>query len=57
MMNLRKKKTHSVSSHYWGWTARPFSLRFAVAGEVFVLASLFIEQDYRKVAQLSVAKK
>ena len=23
-MNLRKRKTHSVSSHYWGWTARPF---------------------------------
>ena len=23
-MNLRKRKTHSVSLHYWGWTARPF---------------------------------
>ena len=46
-MNLRKRKTHSVSFHYWGWTARPFSLRFAVAGEVFVLTSTFIERDYR----------
>jgi hypothetical protein len=50
MMNLRKKKTHSVSFHYWGWTARPFSLRFAAAGEAFVLTSLFIERDYRKLA-------
>jgi hypothetical protein len=49
MMNLRKKKTHSVSFHYWGWTARPFSLRFAAAGEAFVLTSLFIERDYRNV--------
>jgi hypothetical protein len=49
-MNLRKKKTHSVSFHYWGWTARPFPLRFAVAGEVFVLTSLFIERRYRNVA-------
>src|SRR5260370_29808773 len=48
-MNLRKRKTHSVSLHYWGWTARPFPLRFAVAGEVFVLTSLFIERDYRNV--------
>jgi len=50
MMNLRKKKTHSVSFHDWGWTARPFSLRFAAAGEAFVLTSLFIERDYRKLA-------
>jgi len=50
-MNLRKKKTHSVSSHYWGWTARPFPLRFAVAGEVFALTSLFIERDYRNLAR------
>jgi hypothetical protein len=51
MMNLRKKKTHSVSFHYWGWTARPFSLRFAAAGEAFVLTSLFIERDYRNVGR------
>jgi len=49
MMNLRKKKTHSVSFHDWGWTARPFSLRFAAAGEAFVLTSLFIERDYRQL--------
>src|SRR5580700_752550 len=24
-MNLRKRKTHSISSQDWGWTARPFS--------------------------------
>src|SRR5882762_4288904 len=48
-MNLRKRKTHSVSLHYWGWTARPFPLRFAFAGEVFVLTSLFIERDSRHV--------
>jgi hypothetical protein len=48
-MNLRKRKTHSVSLHYWGWTARPFPLRFAVAGEVFVLTSLFVERDYRNM--------
>src|ERR1700692_1632263 len=48
-MNLRRRKNHSVSFHYWGWMARPFPLRFAVAGEVFVLTSLFIEQDYRLV--------
>jgi hypothetical protein len=48
-MNLRKRKTHSVSFHSWGWTARPFSLRFAVAGEAFVLTSPFIERDYRNV--------
>jgi len=52
MMNLRKKKTHSVSFHDWGWTARPFSLRFAAAGEAFVLTSLFIERDYRNVANV-----
>src|ERR1700692_603912 len=49
-MNLRRRKNHSVSLHYWGWMARPFPLRFAVAGEVFVLTSLFIERDYRNVA-------
>ena len=48
-MNLRNRKHHSVSSHYEGWTARPFPLRFAVAGEAFVLTSLFIERDYRNV--------
>ena len=48
-MNLRERKTHSVSFHYWGWTARPFPLRFAVAGEAFVLTSPFIERDYRNV--------
>ena len=48
-MNLRKRKTHSVSFHSWGWTARPFPLRFAVAGEAFVLTSPFIERDYRQV--------
>ncbi len=46
-MNLRQGKTHSVSLHYWGWTAN--NLCFAVAGEVFVLTSLFIERDYRNV--------
>ena len=50
-MNLRKRKTHSVSFHSWGWTARPFPLRFAVAGEAFVLTSPFIERDYRNVAR------
>lgn len=48
-MNLRRRKNHSVSFHYWGWTARPFPLRFAVAGEVFVLTSSFIERGYRNV--------
>src|ERR1700686_4666864 len=48
-MNLRKRKTHSVSFHSWGWTARPFPLRFAVAGEAFVLTSPFIERDYWKL--------
>ena len=47
-MNLRKRKTHSVSLHYWGWTARHPSA-FAVAGEAFVLTSPFIERDYRNV--------
>ena len=49
-MNLRKRKIHRVSFHCWGWTARPFSLCPAVAGEAFVLTSPFIERDYRKVA-------
>jgi hypothetical protein len=48
-MNLRKSKTHNVSFHSWGWTARPFPLRFAVAGEAFVLTSLLIERDDRRV--------
>jgi hypothetical protein len=48
--NLRRRKNHSVSLHYGGWMARPFPLRFAVAGEVFVLTFLFIERDYRNVA-------
>jgi hypothetical protein len=52
-MNLRRRKNHSVSLHYWGWMARPFLLRFAVAGEVFVLTSLFIERDYRNVARIA----
>ena len=47
-MSLRKRKTHRVSFHYWGWTAS--TLCFAVAGEVFVLTSTFIERDYRNVA-------
>jgi hypothetical protein len=49
-MNLRKKETHRVSSHYWGWTARPFPLGLTVVGEAFVLTSPFIERRYRKVA-------
>ena len=48
-MNLRKRKTHRVSLHYWGWTAS--TLCFAVAGEAFVLTSPFIERDYRNVAR------
>src|ERR1700676_917207 len=50
-MNLRRRKTHSVSSHHSGWTARPFPLRLTAVGEVFVLTSPFIERDYRNVAQ------
>src|ERR1700676_2120100 len=49
-MNPWKRKTHSVSLHYWGWTARPFSRGLTVVGEVFVLTSLFIERCYRNVA-------
>src|ERR1700687_2391763 len=49
-MNLGKRKNHRVSSHYWGWTARPFPVCLSVAGEVFVLTSLFIERRYRKLA-------
>jgi len=49
-MNLRKRKIHRVSFHCWGWTARPFSLCLAVAGEAFVLTSPFIERDSRKRA-------
>ena len=49
-MNPRGRNNHSVSSHYWGWTTRPFPLSLAVVGEVFILTSLFIEQPYRHVA-------
>ena len=49
-MNLRKRKTHRVSSPKGGWTAN--TLCFAVAGEAFVLTSPFIERDYRKVGNL-----
>ena len=38
-MNLRKRKIHRGSFQYGGWTARPFSLCLAVAGEEFVLTS------------------
>jgi len=38
---------HIISSHNWGWTARPFHLRLTVVGEAFVLTSPFIERDYR----------
>jgi hypothetical protein len=53
-MNLRKRKTHSVSSQDWGWTARPFSLRLTAVGEVFVLTSPFIERGYRNVWSAAV---
>src|SRR6202035_1114274 len=46
-MNLRARKTHSVSFHYWGWMARPFSRGLTVVREVFVLTSPFIERGYR----------
>ena len=52
-MNLRRRKIHSVSFHYWGWTAN--TLCFAVAGEAFVLTSPFIERDYRNVARRRLA--
>ena len=48
-MNLRKRKIHRGSFQYGGWTARPFSLCLAVAGEEFVLTSPFIERDSRNV--------
>ena len=48
-MNLRKRKTQSVSFHDWGWTARPFSRGLTVVREVFVLTSPFIERGYRNV--------
>src|ERR1039457_912398 len=51
-MNLLKRKNHSVSFHYWGWTARPFFLRLTAVGEAFVLTSPFIERSYRHVASL-----
>ena len=56
-MNLRERKTHSVSLHYWGWTARPFSRDLTVVGEVFVLTSPFIERDYRNVAQTTAVRQ
>jgi hypothetical protein len=49
-MNLRKRKTHSVSFHHWGWTARPFFEGLTVVREVFVLTSPFIERSYRELA-------
>ena len=49
IMNLWNWSDHSVSLQYGGWTARPFSRCFTVAGEVFVLTSPFIERDYRNV--------
>jgi hypothetical protein len=48
-MNLLKRKNHSVSFHYWGWTARPFFLRLTAVGEAFVLTSPFIERSYRQL--------
>ena len=54
-MNLRNRKTHRVSLHDWGWTAN--ILCFAVAGEVFVLTSPFIERGYRNVAQVALSGK
>ena len=50
IMNLQESDNHRVSSHNWGWTARPFHLRLTAVGEAFVLTSPFIEQDYRNVA-------
>ena len=50
-MNLRKRKTHRVSLHYWDWTANTLCL--AVAGEAFVLTSPFIERRYWKVGLCS----
>src|ERR1700722_11457014 len=50
IMNLWNWSDHSVSLQYGGWTARPFSRCFTVAGEVFVLTFPFIERDYRNVA-------
>jgi len=49
-MNLRKRKTHRVSFHYWGWMARPFFPRLTAVGEAFVLTSPFIEKRYRNLA-------
>src|SRR5579862_8827007 len=48
-MNLRKRKTHSVSFHHWGWTARPFPRGLTVEGEVLVLTYPFIERRYRQL--------
>jgi len=52
-MNVRRKN-HSVSLHYWGWTARPFLLRLTALGELFVLTSPFIERDYRHLENWQV---
>ncbi len=51
-MNPWARKTHSVSSPYWGWTARPFHLRLTAVAGAFLLTSLFIERAYRNVASL-----
>src|SRR6202035_4830718 len=56
-MNLRKRKTHSVSFHYWGWTTRPSSRGLTVVREVFVLTSSFIERGYRNVAQRGASRQ
>src|SRR5580700_2898744 len=53
-MNLRKRKIHSVSCHYWGWTAK--HLLFCRRGEAFVLTSSFIERDYRNVETVLTAE-
>jgi hypothetical protein len=49
-MNLRERKTHGVSLHDWGLTARPFSWGLTVVKEIFVLTSPFIERAYQNVA-------
>src|SRR5579862_72484 len=53
-MNQRKRKTHSISFHHWGWTARPFPRGLTVEGEVFVLTYPFIERRHRNVAQTTL---
>ena len=56
-MNLRKTKTHSVSLHDWGWTARPFILGLTAVRELFVLTSPFIERGYRNVGNDRLGNK